>query len=170
LTSLLFHDIGKICKLTGEDITHEELSSRFFLRFVNELTSKKAEIKLINNCILFHMQPRNIAIMTGEDILLILKVFGNDLNTFLDVTTADICCRYKNYDSKQVELNISNYQYGVVDRFNEINKYYNQLKIQFNGQYFINKKIYGYKIGEYQTKLYSDMISTYNKKLNLGDL
>jgi hypothetical protein len=87
------------------------------------------------------MQPRNIAIMTGEDILLILKVFGNDLNTFLDVTTADICCRYKNYDSKLVELNIFDLHLGKFAWREETNEDYD-LKIAIERDPASNNLVY----------------------------
>lgn len=164
LTSLLFHDIGKVCKLTKEKITHEELSSRYFLKFANEITGKKSDIKLINNCILFHMQPRNIDKMTAEEILLILKTFKSDLPIFLKVTTADICCRYASYQEAQVALSISVYQQDIVNRFIDLDKYYQTLKVKYNGQYFIDKKITGHQIGQHQNELYTQLINTYNRK------
>jgi hypothetical protein len=110
------------------------------------------------------MQPRNIEKMSGDEILLILKTFGINLTTFLDVTTADICCRYTTYKKQEVKLNLEVYEHEIVNRFIDINMYYHELKLKYNGQYFIDRNITGYKIGEYQNELYSQLILTYNKK------
>ena len=163
LTSLLLHDIGKICKIKDSNIEHEILSLDMFDGFSEQLINNKKHIKLIQKCIKYHMEPREIKTMDGEFIFELLTTFDNNLELFLNVCAADICCRYDVYEKDEVLKSIEKYHQNITKRFLDIYSFYKQIMLKYNGLYFMELGFSGNEIKVQQKELFVQLIDGFNK-------
>ncbi|MGL5021400.1 MAG: hypothetical protein ACRC5R_05215 [Mycoplasmatales bacterium] len=167
LTSLLFHDIGKICKIQNSTMEHEILSITMFERFSEQLINNKSHIKLIQNCIRYHMEPREIKTMDSEFIYLLLITFDDNIELFLNVCAADVCCRYNVYEKYEVLNSVEDNHKKITNRFLDIYSFYKEIMLKYNGLYFINLGFSGSEIKNKQKELAIQLIDEFNREWSI---
>ncbi len=162
ISSALFLNIGKLNNSNSLDIADEEYSLLLFNGIKKNITDSKSIQKQIGNIIKLHKKTMKLYELPKNEIIQILEIFNDTLESFLIICAANIAKLPDNSNEPLQYCPIANeYSKTWLELLNQ----YNELKKKNSGNYFITLGVTGPEIKRLQNKKICEELKLPMKKI-----